>query len=210
VDSPEILSQYFHLTDLQRTQFQNLQNLYTDWNQKVNLISRKDIDNLYERHVLHSLAIAKVLEFNPQTHILDLGTGGGFPGIPLAIFFPECRFHLIDSIGKKIRAVEEIIFSLGIKNCYATHLRAEHIKESSHFVVSRAVTEIPKMIKWIGKKISSKSSHHLPNGLFCLKGDDVKTELKNIRQSCQVFPIKKFFREEFFEKKVVVHVEMDI
>lgn len=209
MDSPEILQQYFPLTEIQKKQFQQLQDLYTDWNQRVNLISRKDIDNLYERHVLHSLAIAKVLEFNSKTHILDVGTGGGFPGIPLAIYFPECQFHLIDSIGKKIRAVEEIIYSLGLENCYASHARAEHVKDKPQFVVSRAVVEIPKLIKWVKTKVSSKSTHHLPNGLLCLKGEDVGMELKTIKQAFHIFPVKNYFREDFFETKVVVHVEMD-
>ena len=209
MDAPEILQQYFHLTEIQKEQFQKLQDLFSDWNQRVNLISRKDIENLYERHVLHSLAIAKVLEFNPNTHILDVGTGGGFPGIPLAIYFPDCRFHLVDSIGKKIKAVEEIIYMLGLKNCYATHIRAEHVKDKPQFVVSRAVVEIPKMIKWVKNKVSSKSTHHLPNGLLCLKGDTVNEELKGIKQAFHIFPIKNYFREDFFQTKVVVHVEMD-
>lgn len=209
MDSIEILQQYFHLDANQEKQFAQLQTLYTEWNQKVNLISRKDIDNLYERHVLHSLAIAKVLEFNPRTHILDIGTGGGFPGIPLSIYFPECQFHLVDSIGKKIRAVEEIIYSLNLKNCYATHMRAEHVKDKPEFVVSRAVTEIPKMIKWVKSKVSSKSTHQLPNGLLCLKGDDVEKEMAGIKHAYHIFPLKEYFRGDFFSTKVLVHVELD-
>ena len=210
MDSPEIITQYFHLNETQMKQFQQLEMLYTDWNQRVNLISRKDIDHLYEHHVLHSLAIAKVLEFNPKTHILDIGTGGGFPGIPLAIFFPDCQFHLVDSIGKKIRAVEEIIYSLNLKNCYATHIRAEDVKDKPEFVVSRGVAELSKMIKWVKNKVSSKSTHHLPNGLLALKGEDVAAELKSIKNAHHIFPVRNFFRGDFFDTKVLVHVELDM
>jgi len=209
LEAPEILRKYFKLTEAQTKQFCALDDLYRDWNNKINVISRKDIDNLYERHVLHSLSIAKVLQFNAGTHILDIGTGGGFPGIPLAILFPDCQFHLIDSIGKKIKVVDEIIFSLGLNNCYATHVRAEHVKGHYDFAVSRAVTEIPIIAKWVKNKIQSKSTHHLPNGLLCLKGEDVENELKGLRYPHRVFPLSKYFQEEFFQTKVVVHLEMD-
>jgi len=209
LEAVDILKQYFTLTENQTRQFQALDTLYREWNELINVISRKDIENLYERHVLHSLGIAKVLNFNPGTHILDVGTGGGFPGIPLAILFPDCQFHLVDSVGKKIKVVEQVIYSTGLTNCYATHIRAEHVKGHYHFAVSRAVTELPVIAKWVKHKILPKSTHHLPNGLLCLKGDDVEKEFKGMRYPHRIFKLKDYFREEFFETKVVVHIEMD-
>jgi 16S rRNA (guanine527-N7)-methyltransferase len=172
------IGHYFpELNEIQLSQLEQLKPLYEEWNAQINVISRKDIDNFYERHVLHSLGIAKVMKFKPGTHILDVGTGGGFPGIPLAIMFPKCKFHLVDSIGKKIKVVNEVATSLGLKNVTATHQRAEQVKDKYDFVVSRAVTRLDPFIGWIKTKIKSQNKNELPNGILYLKGGDLTEEL---------------------------------
>lgn len=179
--------------------------LYRTWNERINVISRKDIDLLYERHVLHSLGIAKVMTFKPGTKILDVGTGGGFPGIPLAILFPECEFTLVDSIGKKIQVVKEVASALGLKNVKAFHMRAEEIKEQFDFVVSRAVTEFPVFYKWVKSKFRTQQMNELPNGILYLKGGDLREEFGPYFEKAKFYPLKEWFKEEFFETKMVVY-----
>lgn len=203
----EIIHKYFpDLTEKQYEQFEMLQTLYNEWNNKINVISRKDIDQLYERHILHSLAIAKVIQFTKNSHILDVGTGGGFPGIPLAIFFPACNFHLIDSIGKKIKVVQEISNSLGLQNVSSEQVRAEKIKDKYDFVVSRAVTAFPVFYNWVREKIKSQSKNSLKNGILYLKGGDLDEELKKFKSRITSYNISDYFTEPFFETKRVIYL----
>lgn len=205
----ELIDKYFpDLSDEQREKLARLKAVYEHWNNQINVISRKDMDDFYERHVLHSLAIAKVINFRPGTKILDIGTGGGFPGIPLAILFPECHFFLVDSIGKKIKVVKEVAAELGLKNVRAAHERAENIKEKFDFVVSRAVTAMPRFLPWTNNKFLKEQNNSYPNGIFYLKGGDLTEELKGIRQDMEIVDLTKFFDEAFFETKKVVYVRM--
>jgi 16S rRNA (guanine527-N7)-methyltransferase len=205
----ELINKYFpRLTDEQRRQYEALDALYRDWNAKINVISRKDIDNLYEHHVLHSLAIAKMVNFRPGTEILDFGTGGGFPGIPLAIMFPECKFKLIDGTGKKIRVAQEIATSIGLKNCEPVHLRGEEEEGKYDFVVSRAVMPLPDLIKIVKKNISKKQQNALPNGVICLKGGDVQAETYPFRHIVEIEDINKWFEEEWFKEKNCIYVPL--
>ena len=203
----DLILKYFpDLTEEQKRQFAALYDLYLDWNSKINVISRKDIENLYEHHVLHSLGIAKVIRFRPGTQIMDLGTGGGFPGIPLAILFPEVQFHLVDSIGKKVRVASEIANSIGLKNVTFRHARAEEEEGKFDFVVSRAVMPLTDLLKIIRKNISSKQQNALPNGLICLKGGELGNETMPVKNKTTLWDLKEFFEEEFFETKKVVYV----
>lgn len=203
--SSEIILKYFpHLTDEQKSQFQQLETLYKDWNEKINVISRKDIDEFYERHVLHSLGIAKIMEFADGTKVLDIGTGGGFPGIPLAILFPNVEFTLVDSIGKKITVVNAVAESLGLKNVKAYHERAEKIKDKFHFVVSRAVTQMPVFLRWLKGKFEKEQFNPKHNGVLYLKGGDLGEELAGIK--CEIYNLKDQFGEEFFDTKKVVYL----
>ena len=203
----ELILKYFpDLTEEQKRQFAALYDLYTDWNTKINVISRKDMENLYEHHVLHSLGIAKVIRFKPGTKVMDLGTGGGFPGIPLAILFPEVQFHLVDSIGKKVRVATEIAGSIGLKNVTTRHARAEEEKQLIDFVVSRAVMPLTDLMKIIRKNISPKQQNALPNGLICLKGGELERETMPVKNKTTMWNLKEFFGEEFFETKKVVYV----
>ena len=202
-----LLFNYFpDLTDEQRQQFAALYDLYLDWNSKINVISRKDIVNLYEHHVLHSLGIAKIINFRPGTSVMDLGTGGGFPGIPLAILFPEVKFHLVDSIGKKVRVATEVATAIGLKNVTFRHARAEEEKQLFDFVVSRAVMPLTDLIKIIRKNISSKQQNPLPNGLICLKGGELEHEAMPVRNKTTMHNLSEDFKEEFFKTKKVVYV----
>ncbi|SDJ19149.1 16S rRNA (guanine(527)-N(7))-methyltransferase RsmG [Flavobacterium noncentrifugens] len=203
----EILKQFPNLSDVQKQQFAKLESLYQDWNAKINVISRKDIDELYTKHVLHSLAIAKVQKFEPGTYILDVGTGGGFPGIPLAILFPETRFYLIDVILKKINVVKAIAEALELKNVKAEQLRAENVKGDFDFIVSRAVTNMPDFVSWIKGKIKKQNKHELKNGILYLKGGDLSEELKDFPKATE-YHISEFFPDEFFETKKVVHLPL--
>ena len=203
----EITKQFPNLTENQLLQFQQLEALYQDWNAKINVISRKDIDELYTKHVLHSLAIAKVQPFEPGTYILDVGTGGGFPGIPLAILFPETRFYLIDVIAKKIKVVQAVAEGLGLKNVKAEQMRAENVKGDYDFIVSRAVTNMPDFVSWIKDKIKKQNKHELKNGILYLKGGDLTEELKDFPNATE-YNIAEFFKDEFFETKKVVHLPL--
>ena len=203
----EIIEKYFpQLTDEQREQFAMLDGLYRDWNAKINVISRKDIDNLYEHHVLHSLAIAKMLRFRPGTRILDFGTGGGFPGIPLAILFPECHFKLIDGTGKKIRVAQEVVNATGLKNCEPCHLRGEEEKGKYDFIVSRAVMPLPDLVKIVRKNIAKESRNALPNGILCLKGGNLEGELQPFRKIVDTAELSQWFSEEWFKEKNVIYL----
>ena len=203
--SSEIILKYFpNLTDEQKSQFQQLETLYKDWNEKINVISRKDIDEFYERHVLHSLGIAKIMEFADGTKVLDIGTGGGFPGIPLAILFPNVEFTLVDSIGKKITVVNAVAESLGLKNVKAYHERAEKIKDKFHFVVSRAVTQMPVFLRWLKGKFEKEQFNPKHNGVLYLKGGDLGEELAGIK--CEIYHLKNQFEEEFFDTKKIVYL----
>ena len=202
-----ILKQFPDLSDNQILQFQKLQGLYEDWNAKINVISRKDIDELYTRHILHSLGIAKIIEFRPGSKIMDVGTGGGFPGIPLAILFPEVDFYLIDVIAKKIRVVNEVAAGLGLKNVKAEQKRAELVKQEFDFIVSRAVTNMPDFVKWVDDKVAKKQNHELANGILYLKGGDLTEELKDFPKATQ-YNLSDFFTDEFFETKKVVHLPL--
>jgi 16S rRNA (guanine527-N7)-methyltransferase len=205
----DIVKKYFpNLSEKQLEQFELLFPLYTEWNEKINVISRKDIDHLMLHHVLHSLAIAKIIDFRPGTEILDVGTGGGFPGIPLAILFPECQFLLVDSIGKKIKVVEEIAKALGLLNVQAKHARAEDIDQDFEFVVSRAVTRITPFYYWVRKKISPNHFHAMRNGILYLKGGDLTEELEEFGKKHKLFNISTYFEEDFFETKKVLYVPM--
>lgn len=201
----QLISKYFpELTDTQKAQFEQLGSLYIEWNEKINVISRKDVDSLYEKHVLHSLGIAKIMAFAPGTKVLDIGTGGGFPGIPLAILFPETIFTLIDSIGKKITVVQAVADALGLKNVITVHGRAEKIKEKFHFVVSRAVTQMPEFLRWLKGKFEKEQFNAKHNGVLYLKGGDLGEELAGLR--CEIFALKNYFEEDFFETKKVVYL----
>lgn len=202
-----ILKQFPDLSDNQILQFQKLQGLYENWNAKINVISRKDIDELYTRHVLHSLGIAKIIDFRPGSKIMDVGTGGGFPGIPLAILFPEVDFYLIDVIAKKIRVVNEVAAGLGLKNVKAEQKRAELVKQEFDFIVSRAVTNMPDFVKWVDDKVAKKQNHELANGILYLKGGDLAEELKDFPKATQ-YNLSDFFKDEFFETKKVVHLPL--
>ncbi|WP_420186971.1 16S rRNA (guanine(527)-N(7))-methyltransferase RsmG [Bacteroides pyogenes] len=203
----EIILNYFpDLTEEQRRQFAALYDLYIDWNSKINVISRKDIENLYEHHVLHSLGIAKFANFRPGTAIMDLGTGGGFPGIPLSILFPEVKFHLVDSIGKKVRVATEVANAIGLKNATFRHARAEEEKRKFDFVISRAVMPLADLVKIIQKNISSKQQNSLPNGLICLKGGELEHETMSFRHKTVIHCLSNDFKEEFFQTKKVVYV----
>lgn len=203
------LLKYFPtLTDRQQEQFAALDALYRDWNSKINVISRKDIDNLYEHHVLHSLAIAELIRFKPGTSIMDLGTGGGFPGIPLAIMFPEAKFHLVDSIGKKIRVCQEVSKAIGLENVTTQWCRAEEVKEQFHFVVSRAVMPLPDLVKIIRKSICKEQFNGLPNGLICLKGGELEQEAKPFGKAAQITSLTEYFEEPFFETKKLVYLPL--
>ncbi|SFB14606.1 16S rRNA m(7)G-527 methyltransferase [Flavobacterium swingsii] len=203
----EILKHFPDLTDTQISQFEKLEALYQDWNAKINVISRKDIDELYTKHVLHSLAIAKIQKFEPGTYILDVGTGGGFPGIPLAILFPETRFYLIDVILKKIKVVQAVAEALELKNVKAEQIRAENVKGDFDFIVSRAVTNMPDFVSWIKDKIKKTNKHELKNGILYLKGGDLTEELQDFPKATE-YNISAFFEDEFFETKKVVHVPL--
>lgn len=205
----ELINRYFpHLTEEQKAQFTALYPLYTEWNAKINVISRKDIENLYERHVLHSLGIAQAIRFKPGTRIMDLGTGGGFPGIPLAILFPEVQFHLVDSIGKKVRVATEVAASIGLKNVTFCHERAEDEKQLFDFVVSRAVMPLADLVKIVRKNISRKQQNALPNGLICLKGGELEHEAMPFKRQAMIWELKDYFQEEFFQTKKVVYVTL--
>ena len=202
-----ILSYFPELTDTQKDQLSALYDLYADWNQKINVISRKDIENLYEHHVLHSLSIAKAIHFRPGTKILDFGTGGGFPGIPLAILFPECEFKLIDGTGKKIRVATEVAQAIGLKNCHPAHLRGEEEKGMYDFVVSRAVMPLPDLMKIVKKNIARKDQiNSLPNGVIVLKGGDVQAGIQPFKRICEVLDIDMWFNEEWFKGKHIIYV----
>ena len=202
-----ILSYFPELTSKQIEQFSKLQELYVHWNEQINVISRKDTENFYERHVLHSLGIAKVIQFKKGTKIMDVGTGGGFPGIPLAILFPDCEFLLVDSIGKKIKVVNEVAHELELKNVTGIHERAEKVEGTFDFVVSRAVTQMPEFITWVKNKVSKTSKNSLPNGILYLKGGDLSEEMKTVKQWSKEYKLKDFFEGEFFETKKVVYVK---
>jgi 16S rRNA (guanine527-N7)-methyltransferase len=204
----DIITQYFpDLTEQQQSQFAQLFDLYTFWNNQINVISRKDIDLLYERHILHSLGIAKIITFLPGEQVLDVGTGGGFPGIPLAILFPETQFHLVDSIGKKIKVVQEVASALGLQNVKASHARAEQIAGKFDFVVSRAVTQLKDFYPWIKDKFNKTSKNKLPNGILYLKGGDLTQEIAESGLKVQQFHLKDYFSEEFFETKQVIYIK---
>ena len=202
-----ILSYFPELSSKQIEQFSKLQELYVHWNEQINVISRKDTENFYERHVLHSLGIAKVLQFKKGTKIMDVGTGGGFPGIPLAIMFPECEFLLVDSIGKKIKVVNEVASQLGLINIKGIQERAEKVEEMFDFIVSRAVTQMPEFIAWVKNKISKSSKNSLPNGILYLKGGDLTEEMKSVKQWSKEYCLKNYFEGEFFDSKKVVYVK---
>ena len=205
----EIIYKYFpNLSDTQLEQFAALGELYRDWNTKINVISRKDIDQLYQHHVLHSLAIAKVTNFRPGTRILDFGTGGGFPGVPLSILFPECQFKLIDGTGKKIRVAQEVANAIGLKNCAPTHLRGEDEKDKYDFIVSRAVMPLPDLVKLMRKNISKTSQNALPNGVLCLKGGNLQAELQPYHKIVETTEISQFFSEEWFKEKFVIYLPL--
>lgn len=204
----DCIRKYFTLTDTQEQQFAALGVLYPDWNAKINVISRKDIDNLYEHHILHSLGIAKLIRFQPGTKVLDLGTGGGFPGIPLAILFPDVEFKLIDSIGKKIRVAQEIATSIGLKNVVCQQLRAEEEKGQYDFVVSRAVMPLGDLRKLVMKNISKRQQNAMPNGLICLKGGELQAEIAPFRNTAESQDLSNYFEEEFFKTKKVVYLPL--
>ncbi|PIE50586.1 MAG: 16S rRNA (guanine(527)-N(7))-methyltransferase RsmG [Flavobacteriales bacterium] len=203
--SVKLVQKYFpNLTETQIEQFEKLEGLYQEWNAKINVISRKDMDSLYEKHILHSLGIAKIMEFAPHTKVLDIGTGGGFPGIPLAIMFPEVQFTLVDSIGKKIKVVDEVKTALNLQNVKTIHGRAEKVKDQFHFVVSRAVTQMPVFLRWLKGKFEKEQFNPKHNGVLYLKGGDLAEELAGIK--CEIHPLKNQFEEEFFETKKVVYL----
>lgn len=202
-----IILKYFpDLSEKQQQQFSLLKELYTYWNAQINVISRKDIDLLYERHVLHSLGIARVITFRPGTHVMDVGCGGGFPGIPLAILFPGTHFYLVDSIGKKIKVVNEVAQGIGLQNLKAEHKRAEEVREKFEFVISRAVTEFPVFYNWVRDKFTKEQFNSLPNGILYLKGGDLSQEFKDFQKRAVFYDLKEYFAEEFFETKKVVYL----
>jgi len=203
----DIILKYFpDITGVQKEQFAALYDLYADWNSKINVISRKDIENLYTHHVLHSLAIAKLVKFTEGTKLMDVGTGGGFPGVPLAILFPKCEFFLVDSIGKKIKVATEVSTAIGLKNISFQHSRAEEVKEKFDFVISRAVMALPDLVKIIRKNISPVQHNALPNGLICLKGGNLEGEMKPFRKVAEADDLSTFFEEEYFKTKKIVYV----
>ncbi|NOT75882.1 MAG: 16S rRNA (guanine(527)-N(7))-methyltransferase RsmG [Cyclobacteriaceae bacterium] len=203
------ITQYFpYLTEQQRNQFEKLGPLYKEWNEKINVISRKDIENLYVNHVLHSLGIAKVISFLPEANVLDVGTGGGFPGIPLAILFPHTQFHLVDSIGKKITVVKEVAQGLGLTNVIAEQNRAEQLKLKYDFIVSRAVTQMQEFYGWVNNKIKPKSLHTIDNGILYLKGGDLDEEMDKLKRPYSLYDLPTFFKEDFFETKKVVYMPL--
>lgn len=204
----ELILKYFpNLSEDQIDKFKQLEALYQDWNLKINVVSRKDIDELYMRHVLHSLGIAKVIDFKDGTKLLDVGTGGGFPGIPLAILFPECSFHLVDSIAKKLKVVDEVVLGLGLTNVKTTHSRVEVIDDKFDFIVSRAVAAMPTFVHWVKGKITKNQNHNLKNGILYLKGGDLSEELKDYRTTT-IYNLSDYFEEDFYETKKVVHLPM--
>ena len=206
----EIIKKYFpELTERQQEQFEALDALYHDWNAKINVISRKDIDQLYEHHVLHSLAIAKTIRFRPGTRILDFGTGGGFPGVPLAILFPDCEFKLIDGTGKKIRVAQEVSQAIGLTNCHPEHLRGEDERGQYHFVVSRAVMPLPDLVKIVRKNIAKPQRNALPNGILCLKGGDLQAETQPFRNIVETTDISTFFAEDWYKGKYVIYLPIN-
>ena len=203
----QLIDKYFpKLTDTQRSQFEALDALYRDWNAKINVISRRDIDQLYLHHVLHSLAIARMISFRSGTRVLDFGTGGGFPGVPLAILFPEVEFKLIDGTGKKIRVAQEVSQAIGLKNCHPCHLRGEDEKEQFDFVVSRAVMPLPDLMKIVRKNISRRQQNALPNGVICLKGGALDEEVRTFKNIAEISPVSDWFEEEWFKEKYVIYV----
>ena len=205
----ELINKYFsNLSDTQRSQFEALDALYHEWNEKINVISRKDIDNLYLHHILHSLGIAKMIHFRPGTRVLDFGTGGGFPGIPLAILFPDCTFKLIDGTGKKIRVAQEVISAIGLKNCEAVHLRGEDEKDRYDFIVSRAVMPLPDLVKIVRKNVSHDSHNALPHGILCLKGGDLDNETAPFHRIVQIQPLTQWFKEEWFKEKHCIYLPL--
>ncbi len=205
----ELINKYFpNITEEQRQRFAALEALYRDWNSKINVISRKDIDNLYEHHILHSLGIAQVIKFKPGTRVMDLGTGGGFPGIPLAIMFPDVHFHLVDSIGKKIRVCDEVRTALGLTNVTTEWTRGENLKDKYDFVVSRAVMPLTDLVKLVRKNISPKAQNAMPNGLICLKGGELEHEVLPMKTHTLITSLSDYFEEEFFETKKVVYVSL--
>ncbi len=203
-----VLDKYFRLTGTQEQQFLALGSLYPEWNAKINVISRKDIDNLYEHHILHSLAIAKVINFKDGTQVMDVGTGGGFPGIPLAILFPDVSFLLVDSVGKKVKVAAEVAASVGLTNVRCVQARVEDISGKFDFVVSRAVMPLPDLVRLTRKNIMEKQRNALPNGLICLKGGELSEELKPFKRIAEVTPLSQFFSEDYFKTKKVVYVPM--
>lgn len=204
----QILRYFPQLTEQQQQQFAALDALYRDWNTKINVISRKDIDNLYPHHVLHSLGIAKVISFRPGTHVMDIGTGGGFPGIPLAILFPEVQFHLLDSIGKKIKVAQAVADALQLSNVRTSHKNVIEEKEKYDFVVSRAVMQMGDLVRLVRKNVHHEQRNSLPNGLICLKGGDIQQEMRPFKHCCDVWPLHTYFEEEFFETKKVAYVTL--
>ncbi len=208
MESDIILKYFPHLTADQQRQVAMLDELYRDWNAKINVISRKDIDNLFLHHILHSMAIARIINFRPDTRILDFGTGGGFPGIPLAILFPDCRFKLIDGTGKKIHVAQEVCRAIGLRNCETCHLRGEEEKDHYDFIVSRAVMPLPDLAKLVRKNISKKQHNALPNGILCLKGGNLDAELQPFRHIVEVQPISQWFNEEWFKEKYVIYLPL--
>lgn len=203
----ETIKKYFkNLTEEQTKQLEALYGLYHDWNSKINVISRKDIDNLYLHHVMHSMAIAKAVSFRPGTKILDFGTGGGFPGVPLSILFPECTFKLIDGTGKKIRVATEVANAIGLRNCHPEHLRGEEEKGQYDFVVSRAVMPLPDLVKIVKKNISKRQQNALPNGVICLKGGDLQAETKPFKNIVELTELSTFFDEEWFKEKYIIYL----
>jgi len=204
----ELVLKYFHnLTEIQQDQFKRLYDLYLEWNSKINVVSRKDIDELYLRHVVHSLGIAKVLQFKDGTKIMDVGTGGGFPGIPLAIMFPECSFHLVDSINKKLKVVNGVAEDLGLSNVKTSHTRVEAVDDTYDFIVSRAVTAMPMFVSWVKRKVSKKSNHELKNGILYLKGGDLAEELQDFPKAT-LYNLSDYYEEDFFDAKKVVHLPL--
>jgi 16S rRNA (guanine527-N7)-methyltransferase len=205
----DIILKYFpNLTLEQRSRFEAIYDLYQDWNSKINVISRKDIDNLYERHVLHSLAIAKILRFSPNTTIVDVGTGGGFPGVPLAIMFPEAKFLLVDSIGKKVRVAQEVASAIGLENCEFRHARMEDVKEKFDFAVSRAVMPLDDFVKLVRKNISRENKNALPNGIICLKGGELQAEMAKYKRIATLYNLSEWYDEEFFKTKKGVYMPL--
>lgn len=203
----DLILKYFpNLSDQQKKQFEALYDLYIDWNAKINVISRKDIENLYPHHVLHSLGIARAINFKPGSKVMDLGTGGGFPGIPLAIMYPETHFHMVDSIGKKVKVAQEVACAIGLKNVSFKHARAQEEKQEFDFVVSRAVMPLMDLLQIIKKNISKKQQNALPNGLICLKGGELESEVMPVKNKVTIFDLNQEFEEEFFETKKVVYV----